>query len=77
MRLPIYVQHVRFSLKQIRAKVWKARTTSTLFDVKQYCRDMEDLLYRMWRRFEGGTEPDHLLIENDENAAVPSTREIV
>jgi hypothetical protein len=43
-----------FSLNQTRAKVWKARTTSTLFDIKQYCTDFENLLYRIWKRYEDG-----------------------
>jgi protein O-GlcNAc transferase len=43
-----------FSLNQTRAKVWKARTTSTLFDVLQYCSDFENLLHRIWRRYEDG-----------------------
>lgn len=49
-----------FSLNQIRAKVWKARTTSTLFDVRQYCQDMENLLYKIWKRYEEGKKPDHI-----------------
>lgn len=49
-----------FSLRQMRAKVWKARTTTTLFDIKQYCTDMEDLFYKMWSRFEKGEAPDHI-----------------
>lgn len=49
-----------FSLNQIRAKVWKARTTSTLFDVKQYCRDMENLLYKIWKRYDEGKKADHI-----------------
>ncbi|EYC21018.1 hypothetical protein Y032_0020g185 [Ancylostoma ceylanicum] len=47
-------------LSAIRAKVWKARTTSTLFNVKQYCTDMESLLHLMWRRYEEGRPVDHL-----------------
>ncbi|CAB3402561.1 unnamed protein product [Caenorhabditis bovis] len=47
-------------LSGLRAKVWKARTTSTLFDVKQYCRDMEALLHQMWKRYEEGLPVDHI-----------------
>lgn len=47
-------------LRQIRAKVWKARTTSTLFDVKQYCTDMENLLHAIWQKHERGEAPDHV-----------------
>lgn len=47
-------------LAAVRAKVWMARTTSTLFDVKQYCHDMEDLLDLMWKRYESGLPVDHI-----------------
>ncbi|KJH46149.1 tetratricopeptide repeat protein [Dictyocaulus viviparus] len=47
-------------LSAIRAKVWKARITSTLFNVKQYCMDMESLLHTMWRRYEEGRPVDHI-----------------
>lgn len=47
-------------LASMRAKVWMARTTSTLFDVKQYCYDMEDLLELMWKRYENGLPVDHI-----------------
>ncbi|KFD57447.1 hypothetical protein M514_01550 [Trichuris suis] len=47
-------------LRRIRAKVWKARTTTTLFDVKQYCIDMENLYFKMWHRYESGLPPDHI-----------------
>jgi len=50
-------------LSQTRAKVWKARTTSTLFNVKQYCSDLENLLQRIWKRHEEGLPPDHILNE--------------
>lgn len=54
-----------FSLSQMRAKVWKARTTSTLFNVRQYCADMEQLLHRMWKRYADGLAPEHILSENN------------
>lgn len=50
-------------LSQIRAKVWKARTTCTLFDVRQYCTDFENLLHRIWDRYENGLRCDHILDE--------------
>uniref|UniRef100_A0A8R1HGY9 protein O-GlcNAc transferase n=1 Tax=Caenorhabditis japonica TaxID=281687 RepID=A0A8R1HGY9_CAEJA len=52
-------------LQTTRAKVWKARTTSTLFDVKQYCRDMEDLLEKMWKRYESGQHVDHIVTNTE------------
>ncbi|CAD5222732.1 unnamed protein product [Bursaphelenchus xylophilus] len=47
-------------LADVRTKVWKARTTSTLFNVRQYCSDMEDLFHKIWRRYDQGLEPDHI-----------------
>lgn len=48
-------------LKAIRAKVWQARTDSHLFDVKHYVQDLENLFSKMWRRYEDGREPDHIV----------------
>ncbi|CAK5116305.1 unnamed protein product [Meloidogyne enterolobii] len=61
IRIATRLGNDREFLNQTRAKVWKARTTSTLFDVKQYCTDFENLLYRIWKRYEDGLPPDHIL----------------
>uniref|UniRef100_A0A915CTP7 O-GlcNAc transferase C-terminal domain-containing protein n=1 Tax=Ditylenchus dipsaci TaxID=166011 RepID=A0A915CTP7_9BILA len=50
-------------LAQTRAKVWKSRTTCTLFDVRQYCSDLERLFYRIWKRYEDNQPADHILNE--------------
>lgn len=47
-------------LKAIRAKVWKARTESPLFNVKTYTSNLEKLYRRMWSRYERGEKPDHI-----------------
>lgn len=52
--------NILFSLNQIRAKVWRSRSNSTLFDVKQYCTDFEDLFYKIWKHYEDGKAPDHI-----------------
>jgi len=44
----------------VRAKVWRQRTHSPLFSIKRYAQDLEDLLFKMWRRYESGHEPDHI-----------------
>ena len=49
-----------FSLRGIRAKVWKGRTESPLFDCKQYCTAIEKLFKSMWERHNRGEKPDHL-----------------
>jgi hypothetical protein len=59
------------SLNQTRAKVWMARTTSTLFDVKQYCTDFERLLHAIWKRHEEGLPPDHILQDAFAGPATP------
>ncbi|XP_074603439.1 UDP-N-acetylglucosamine--peptide N-acetylglucosaminyltransferase 110 kDa subunit-like [Brevipalpus obovatus] len=51
----------RLYLKGIRAKVWKARTESPLFNVKIYTSNLEKLYRRMWAKYERGEEPDHIL----------------
>jgi len=48
-------------LKQVRAKVWKARMTSTLFNIRQFCHDLEDLMLKMWQRYESSLPPDHIV----------------
>jgi hypothetical protein len=47
-------------LRGIRARVWKARSTSTLFDVRQYCADIESLYESMWRRYVENAPLDHI-----------------
>ena len=49
-----------FSLKAMRAKVWHSRTTSTLFDTKNYALSLEKLFWRMWKRHEQELPPSHL-----------------
>ncbi|XP_041632493.1 UDP-N-acetylglucosamine--peptide N-acetylglucosaminyltransferase 110 kDa subunit isoform X2 [Drosophila kikkawai] len=47
-------------LKAVRAKVWKARVESPLFDCLQYAKGLEVLFLRMWERFKNGELPDHI-----------------
>lgn len=51
---------LNYSLKAMRHKVWSARTTSPLFDVKQYAQGLEKLYSKMWERFSVGLKPDHV-----------------
>lgn len=48
-------------LKAMRAKVWRARTESPLFNTKIYATELEILFYKMWDRFIGGNKPDHIV----------------
>jgi protein O-GlcNAc transferase len=48
-------------LNSTRAIVWQSRMTSTLFDVGQYCRDIEVLFMKMWTRFSQGLAPEHIM----------------
>lgn len=50
----------RAYLKTIRAKVWQARTSSHLFDVKLYVNNLERLFIKMWEKFKNDEEPDHI-----------------
>lgn len=47
-------------LRAMRAKVWKARVESPLFDCKQYATGLEKLFDVMWKRFSSGEAPDNI-----------------
>merc|ERR1740129_174534 len=47
-------------LRGVRAKVWKGRLESPLFNVKTYATDMEDLFYKMFDKFKRGEKPSHI-----------------
>ncbi|XP_035730917.1 UDP-N-acetylglucosamine--peptide N-acetylglucosaminyltransferase 110 kDa subunit-like isoform X1 [Vespa mandarinia] len=47
-------------LKATRAKVWKARSESPLFNCELYAMGMEMLYKKMWERFARGEKPDHV-----------------
>lgn len=53
-------------LKAVRAKVWKARVDSPLFDCSQYARGLEMVFKRMWDRFASNELPDHISAVVDE-----------
>ena len=44
----------------MRAKVWKGRTDSPLFNCKTYATDLERLFEVMWEKFSRGEKPDHV-----------------
>ena len=50
------------SLRATRAKVWKARSSSPLFCVRTYTKNIERLFHKVWEKYEqsGGAEPDHV-----------------
>ncbi|XP_034947205.1 UDP-N-acetylglucosamine--peptide N-acetylglucosaminyltransferase 110 kDa subunit isoform X2 [Chelonus insularis] len=55
-------------LKAIRAKVWKARSESPLFNCKMYAMGMEMLYKKMWERYARGEKPDHIsAVDKNEN----------
>lgn len=45
----------------IRARVWKQRICSPLFNTKQYTMDLEKLYLQMWERYSAGGKPDHIV----------------
>lgn len=47
-------------LKAIRAKVWKARVESPLFDCKQYAQGLEMLYKKMWEKFARSEPVGHI-----------------
>ncbi|MEE6523222.1 hypothetical protein FKM82_022012 [Ascaphus truei] len=54
-------------LKKIRAKVWKQRISSPLFNTKQYTIDLERLYLQMWVHCSAGNKPDHLIKPAEKN----------
>ncbi|XP_014860104.1 PREDICTED: UDP-N-acetylglucosamine--peptide N-acetylglucosaminyltransferase 110 kDa subunit isoform X1 [Poecilia mexicana] len=59
-------------LKMVRARVWKHRICSPLFNTKQYTIDLERLYLQMWEHYSNGSKPDHLVkhqtVETSETA---------
>uniref|UniRef100_A0A8C2PN61 UDP-N-acetylglucosamine--peptide N-acetylglucosaminyltransferase 110 kDa subunit n=1 Tax=Cyprinus carpio TaxID=7962 RepID=A0A8C2PN61_CYPCA len=59
-------------LKKVRARVWKQRICSPLFNTKQYTMDLERLYLQMWEHYAAGGKPDHLVkmqsLESSESA---------
>merc|ERR1712045_1110612 len=54
-------------LTGMRAKVWKGRTESPLFNCKTYATDLERLFEVMWQKFAKGEKPDHISeLQSDE-----------
>ena len=49
-----------FSLRQMRAKVWKLRLVSQLFNTKKYAADLESLYHTIWRNREKGLPINHV-----------------
>lgn len=54
----------------VRARVWKQRICSPLFNTKQYTVDLERLYLKMWEHHSNGNKPEHLIqiVETTENA---------
>ncbi|TRZ03436.1 hypothetical protein DNTS_000426 [Danionella cerebrum] len=48
-------------LKKVRARVWKQRICSPLFNTKQYTMELEKLYLQMWENHASGGKPDHLV----------------
>lgn len=47
-------------LKKIKNKVWNNRLRSPLFNTRQYTHDLENLLHKIWRRYECGHDAEHV-----------------
>lgn len=56
----------------VRARVWKQRICSPLFNTKQYTMDLERLYLQMWEHHSNGSKPEHLVkfhtVETSETA---------
>ena len=47
--------------RAIRAKVWEGRIKSPLFNVRIYAKDLEDLFYKMFEKFQKGEKASHIV----------------
>lgn len=59
-QIAIRLGNDREYMRGMRAKVWKAREDSPLFDCRQYADGLEMLYTRMWERHGKGDAPDHI-----------------
>lgn len=59
-QIAIRLGNDRDHLRAIRAKVWKARAESALFDCKKYSEGLEALFVKMWDRHAYGKAADHI-----------------
>jgi len=49
----------------MRAKIWRARLESPLFNCSMYTNDLEKLYRAMWDKYDRGEKPNHILsVEN-------------
>ena len=46
--------------RAIRNKVWKGRVESPLFSVRTYTKDIEELYFKMWKKFSNGEKVSHI-----------------
>lgn len=60
-QIAIRLGNDREFLRATRAKVWKARGESPLFDCKKYANGLETLFVKMWDRYAHGKTVDHIL----------------
>lgn len=64
-QIAIRLGNDREYLRATRAKVWKARVESPLFDCKKYANGLEMLFVKMWDRHADGKSVDHITaVEN-------------
>ena len=49
-----------FSLAKMRAKVWRARTSTSLFNTQIYAQGMEKVYRKIWAGYSAGQPFDHI-----------------
>lgn len=59
-QISIRLGNDREFLRATRAKVWKARAESPLFDCESYANGLETLFAKMWDRHAHGKPVDHI-----------------
>ena len=62
-----YMDNIRvrlcFSLRSVRAQVFRYRLTSPLFNNRLYTKNLERLFLKMWERHSRGLRPDHIQLD--------------
>ena len=61
---------VWFSLRKMRAKVWKLRSLSQLFNTRKYATDLERLYHTVWRNYEKGQPFNHVKVASSKGVDV-------
>ncbi|XP_052282446.1 UDP-N-acetylglucosamine--peptide N-acetylglucosaminyltransferase 110 kDa subunit-like isoform X3 [Dreissena polymorpha] len=64
IRIAVKLGNDKKYLSAMRAKVWKARLTSPLFNCKTYTQNLERVFWKMWKQRVAGNSPQHISLQD-------------